>query len=331
MMSVNDQESSELVDGFNKGDRQALAKAITLVESTRTTDRALKENLLARIAKPEQMAIRMAISGPPGVGKSTFINALGAILLKQKYRVAILPIDPSSTVSKGSVLADKTRMKDLLSSDRVFIRPSPSRGTLGGVALHTRDVMALVEAFGFDVVIIETVGVGQSEVMAESLADHFVLLFQPGSGDQLQAMKMGILEYADFILVNKFDGEHQPLVEKTISSLNLLNTDVAENGPTVLGISSITGHGLEGFLEELQKRHEQLKKNGTLLRLRQEKNERFLGFSFHELLKSQIMELNWVRERYQHIIRQSTIDDRKTTSMLNHLVDKICRRLEGRP
>ena len=328
MMSVNDQELSELVDGFNKSDRQALAKAITLVESTRTIDLALKEKLLARISKPEKMAIRMAISGPPGVGKSTFINALGAILLKQKYHVAILPIDPSSTVSKGSVLADKTRMKDLLSSDHVFIRPSPSRGALGGIALHTRDVMALVEAFGFDVVIIETVGVGQSEVMAESLADHFILLFQPGSGDQLQAMKMGILEYADFILVNKFDGEHRPLVEKTISSLNLLKTDAAEQGPMVFGISSITGHGLEGFFKELQKRHEQLIKNGALLKMRQEKSERFLGFSFHELLKSRIMELKWVRERYQDIIRQSTIDENHMSSMLNQLVEEICQRLE---
>ncbi len=194
---------SELIKRFNAGDRYALAKAITIIESRAEDAKVAQKRLLFEIAPSKKETLRLAISGPPGVGKSTFINALGKKLMKKEVSVAILPIDPSSDLNMGSIMGDKTRMKDLVTSDKIYIRPSPSKGSLGGVTRTTADVIFLVEAFGFDFIIIETLGVGQAESVARWLSDHFVVLAQPGSGDQIQAMKMGILEKADFILVNK--------------------------------------------------------------------------------------------------------------------------------
>ena len=189
------------------GDRRALARAITLVESTRADHRDEAEALLAEVLPHTGDAVRVGISGAPGAGKSTFIEALGLHLVEQGHRVAVLAVDPSSTRSGGSILGDKTRMEELTRSPHAFVRPSPTGGTLGGVARRTREAMLLCEAAGFDVVLVETVGVGQSEVAVAAMVDLFLVLVAPGGGDELQGIKRGIMELADLVVVNKADGD----------------------------------------------------------------------------------------------------------------------------
>ena len=194
-----------MIDGVLAGDRRALAKAITLIESTRPDHQARAQDLLAALLPRTGNAIRVGISGVPGVGKSTFIEALGLYLIAQGQRVAVLAVDPSSSVSGGSILGDKTRMERLSQNEAAFIRPSPASGSLGGVAEKTREALLLCEAAGFDVVIVETVGVGQSETTVAGMTDVFVLLQLPNAGDDLQAIKKGIVELADIVVFNKAD------------------------------------------------------------------------------------------------------------------------------
>lgn len=200
-------DTGSLVKGLSSGDRGALARAITLVESTRPDHRASATALLAELNLTAASTIRIGISGVPGVGKSTFIEQLGHHIIGNGHRVAVLAVDPTSTVSGGSILGDKTRMPELTASEKAFIRPSPSGATLGGVTRRTREAILLCEAAGFDVVIVETVGVGQSETAVADMTDIFVLMLLPGGGDELQGIKRGIIELADLILVNKADGE----------------------------------------------------------------------------------------------------------------------------
>ncbi|HSH40818.1 MAG TPA: methylmalonyl Co-A mutase-associated GTPase MeaB [Arenicellales bacterium] len=196
-----------LADGIRAGERRALARAITLVESTRADHNEQGRELLTELMPDTGKAVRVGISGAPGVGKSTFIEALGGLLTGQGHRVAVLAVDPTSTLTGGSILGDKTRMEHLSRNPNAFVRPSPSGRSTGGVARRTRESMLLCEAAGFDVVIVETVGVGQSETMVADMTDVFVLLMQPGGGDDLQGIKRGILELADVVLVNKADGQ----------------------------------------------------------------------------------------------------------------------------
>jgi len=207
-------EMSDLRDRLVAGERRALARAITLIESTRATDRAEARALLEALPRDRQ-ALRVALSGTPGVGKSTFIESLGCYLTARDLRVAVLAIDPSSARSGGSILGDKTRMDRLARDPDAFIRPSPSQTQLGGVGRRTREAVALCEAAGFDVVLIETVGVGQSETVAAQLSDIFVLLMAPAGGDELQGVKRGIMEMADLILVNKADGDLKAAATRT--------------------------------------------------------------------------------------------------------------------
>jgi LAO/AO transport system kinase len=195
----------DILKGIKKGDIGILSKAITLVESTISSDRIKANKLIDLCLKERKETKKICISGPPGVGKSTFINQLGFYLLNNKKRIAVLAIDPSSKKSNGSILADKTRMSDISSHKNVFIRPSPSSGSLGGINSATRESVILCEAFGFDVIIIETVGVGQNEIDGYSISDCYILLTLPKSGDQIQAIKKGILEFADFIIIHKSD------------------------------------------------------------------------------------------------------------------------------
>ena len=204
-------DQSDLASGVIRGDRRALARAITLVESTRSDHRVQALALLDAVGKSGRQALRIGLSGTPGVGKSTFLESFGLMLTGngsgQGLRVAVLAVDPSSARSGGSILGDKTRMERLSRDPNAFIRPSPSQTQLGGVARRTREAVALCEAAGFDVVLIETVGVGQSETMVAELCDIFVLLMAPAGGDELQGVKRGIMEMADLILVNKADGD----------------------------------------------------------------------------------------------------------------------------
>lgn len=238
------------------GDRRALARAITLTESTRPDHRAQALALLGGLGQGRQ-ALRIALSGTPGVGKSTFIDAFGMMLVGQGLRVAVLAIDPSSARSGGSILGDKTRMDRLAREPAAFIRPSPSRAQMGGVARRTRETVALCEAAGFDVVLIETVGVGQSETMAALMSDIFVLLMAPAGGDELQGMKRGIMEMADIILVNKADGELAATARRTVSdyraALRLLRPRAEDppGFPCVLPVSALAGKGLDDAWERM--------------------------------------------------------------------------------
>jgi LAO/AO transport system kinase len=232
------------------GDRRALARAITLVESGRADHRAEALALLARVAGAGRQALRIGLSGTPGVGKSSFIEAFGMMLTGQGLRVAVLAVDPSSTRSGGSILGDKTRMDRLARAPLAFIRPSPSQTQLGGVARRTREAVALCEAAGYDIVLIETVGVGQSETMVAGMSDLFVLLIAPAGGDELQGVKRGIMEAADLILVNKADGALRETAQRTCAdyagALRLMRPRPQDPAgfPRAMCVSALEGTGL---------------------------------------------------------------------------------------
>jgi len=239
---------SELARQVVDGDRRALARAITLVESTRPDHRVEAEALLAEVLPHVGGATRVGISGAPGAGKSTFIEALGTHLVADDHRVAVLAVDPSSTRSGGSILGDKTRMEQLTRSPDAFVRPSPTGGTLGGVARRTREALLLCEAAGFDVVLVETVGVGQSEVKVAAMVDLFLVLVAPGGGDELQGLKRGIMELADLVVVNKADGDLAAVAAHTAAdyaaALHLVRPRIPAWTPRVLTCSALTGVGI---------------------------------------------------------------------------------------
>ncbi|MEO1000643.1 MAG: methylmalonyl Co-A mutase-associated GTPase MeaB, partial [Pseudomonadota bacterium] len=243
-------DAEKLATGVLAGDRRALSRAITLVESSRADHRAAAAHLLDRVAGAGREALRIGLSGTPGVGKSTFLEVFGLARVAEGQRVAVLAVDPSSQTGGGSILGDKTRMAGLARAPGAFIRPSPSRSALGGVAQRTRDVIALVEAAGFDLILVETVGVGQSETMVDEMTDLFVLLLAPGGGDELQGVKRGIMEIADILLVNKADGAMAPVAERTrgdyTAALHLMRrrAEDPEGFPKVLCVSATEGTGL---------------------------------------------------------------------------------------
>jgi LAO/AO transport system kinase len=238
------------------GNRRALAKAITLVESTRAEDREAAQQLLEAALPHTGRSMRIGISGVPGVGKSTFIEALGMYLIERGHRVAVLAVDPSSTVHGGSILGDKTRMELLSQRTEAFIRPSPSSGSLGGVAEHTREALLLCEAAGYDIIIVETVGVGQSETAVAGMTDAFVLLQLPNAGDELQAIKKGIMELADLVVFNKADIDPtaaQMAAAQMRSALSMLRSASANWQPPVLTLSALKKDGLAEFWQVIEK------------------------------------------------------------------------------
>ncbi len=249
MAELSDPDA-KLAAGVLAGKRRALAKAITLAESTRPDHEESAQRVLESILPHTGKAIRIGISGAPGVGKSTFIEALGMHLIEQGKRVAVLAVDPSSAQSGGSILGDKTRMERLSLREEAFIRPTPSSGKLGGVAARTREALLLCEAAGFDVIIVETVGVGQSETAVAGMTDVFVLLQLPNAGDELQALKKGIVELADIVVVNKRDID-AAATQKTCSqfevALSLLHSCAHARPAPVLSASAIRGEGMDEF------------------------------------------------------------------------------------
>ncbi|AOZ68426.1 ATPase/protein kinase [Rhodobacter xanthinilyticus] len=256
------------------GDRRALARAITLVESARADHRAQAAALLEALAPAGRQALRIGLSGTPGVGKSTFIESFGTMLIGQGLKVAVLAVDPSSARSGGSILGDKTRMERLSREPNAFIRPSPSQAHLGGVARRTREAVSLCEAAGFDVVLIETVGVGQSETLVAEMTDLFILLMAPAGGDELQGVKRGIMEMADMILVNKADGDLKPAAMRTVGdyagALRLLRKrgQDPEGFPKALPVSALEEQGLIKAWEEMRTLADWRRENGHFERRR---------------------------------------------------------------
>jgi LAO/AO transport system kinase len=249
--------TAELAARIVAGDRRALAKAITLVESTRADHREQAVELLDAVLPHTGQGVRVGISGTPGVGKSTFIEAFGLHVIDAGHRVAVLAVDPSSRRSGGSILGDKTRMVELVRREEAFIRPSPAGTTLGGVARRTREALLLCEAAGFDVVIVETVGVGQSEIAVADLVDLFVLLVAPGGGDDLQGIKRGIMELADLVVINKADGDQEAIARHTAAdyrhALALMRPRWDGERPEVLVVSALKNLGIDAVWEHVDR------------------------------------------------------------------------------
>ena len=249
------------------GDRRALAAAITLIESTREEDREAAEDLLQALLPHAGKAVRLGISGAPGVGKSTFIEAFGTRAIAAGRRIAVLAIDPSSERSGGSILGDKTRMPELARSERSFIRATPASGTLGGVARRTRDAMIACEAAGFDLVMVETVGVGQSEAAVADMTDLYMLLVQPGAGDELQGIKRGVMERADIVVVTKADGALEGPAAHAKADFEAALSLHAGDGPwtpCVIACSSVEGTGLDEIADAVERHRVAMAKEGAL-------------------------------------------------------------------
>lgn len=280
-----------LVGGIRASDRRSLAQAITLVESTRPDHRVDAARLLDELLPETGQAVRVGISGAPGSGKSTFINEIGVWLTQHGHKVAVLAVDPSSTRSGGSLLGDKTRMPELARERDAFIRPSPSGGTLGGVARRTREAMLVCEAFGFDVVLVETVGVGQSETAVGDMVDCFVLLAAPGGGDDLQGIKRGIMELADVIVVTKADGELEAFAHHAAAdyrtAVRLLRHKHPAWEPPVVVTSARAGSGIEQAWSSVLRCRQHLDERGDLATLRSHQARVWLWSELHDELLAQ--------------------------------------------
>lgn len=297
------------------GDRRLVAKTITLLESSRDDHQVEGQAILEKLVPETGKAIRVGVTGPPGVGKSTFIEGLGLYLLEQGLRVAVLAVDPSSPISGGSILGDKTRMERLAREENAFIRPSPSRGSLGGVAHRTRESLLVCEAAGFDVVIVETVGVGQSEIAVRSMSDFFAVLLQPGSGDSLQGIKRGVLELADSLIVNKADGDQMQLAERTRGdfeqALSLLRPKSSNWVPVVLTVSSLSGVGLQKIWETVTAHRKVQVKSGELASNRRQQDREWMWSLLEEGLLRELRTDPEIVERLGVV--ESEVAERKKT------------------
>ncbi len=280
----------DLAAGVRAGDPSRLARAITLVESNRPDHRNRAHDLIERLLPDTGQAHRVGITGVPGVGKSTFIETLGVMLTSQGQRVAVLTVDPTSSRTGGSILGDKTRMVKLSVDPAAFIRPSPSSGTLGGVTRTTRETMLLCEAAGFDVVLIETVGVGQSETIVAEMVDFFLVLMLAGAGDELQGIKKGVLEIADMLAVNKADGDNRQRAEQSAAeyrmALRLLTPATPTWIPPVMTCSGLTGEGLGPVWEQVMRHREKLSATGELDEKRRGQQVRW----FWAMLREELLE-----------------------------------------
>jgi len=283
------------------GDRAMLARAITLIESKRADHQNKAHQLVQELLPRTGSAMRVGITGAPGVGKSSSIDTLGTYLTAKGHKVAVLAVDPSSTRTGGSILGDKTRMARLAIDDNAFVRPSPSSGTLGGVAAKTRETMLLCEAAGFDVVLVETVGIGQSETAVADMTDFFLALMLPGAGDELQGIKKGLVELADMIAVNKADGDN--LKRATMAAaeyraaLHILNPRSPNWTPPVLTYSALTGNGVAELWEQVLLHRERMTKTGELAQRRREQQVKWMWSMLNERLFARLKSDASVRAR----------------------------------
>jgi LAO/AO transport system kinase len=299
----------ELKDRIVAGERAAIAKAITLVESSRDEDIQKSHELISQLIKSPGHAIRVGFSGPPGVGKSTFIESFGKFLVNKNFKLGVLAIDPSSNFTGGSILGDKTRMSEISKNDNTFIRSTPSRGSLGGIAVGTREAAIILDAAGYDYIFIETVGVGQSEITAANLVDIFTLIVGPGSGDELQGIKKGITEYADLFIVNKNDGDLAAQASKTASdyksALSFYNKESNTLDTQVILVSSVENKGMDLVLDAYNQITETNKNS----------NE------FQNRRKNQLS--YWLEEEVRNKILLKLNKDREISKIISNEVTKI--------
>src|SRR5476649_1013000 len=283
---------SDLARGIKAGDRATLARAITLIESKRADHRKAAHHLVQELLPLTGKAVRLGITGAPGAGKSTTIDVLGTTLSKQDHKVAVLAVDPSSSRTGGSILGDKTRMARLSASDHAYIRPSPASGTLGGVAAKTREAMLLCEAAGFDVVLVETVGIGQSETAVCDMTDFFLALMLPGAGDELQGIKKGLVELADMIAVNKADGDNINRANLAAAeyrgALHILSPRSEHWHPPVLTYSALTGTGIEALWQKILDHRTAMNASGEFAERRRQQQIKWMWSMLEQRMMAQL-------------------------------------------
>lgn len=314
------------IDLLRQGNRRALAKAITLIESKKQSHRDEAQDMLEQLLPDTGKSIRIGITGVPGVGKSTFIEAFGMYLIEQGKKVAVLAVDPSSPVAGGSILGDKTRMELLSRENNAFIRPSPSEGALGGVAQKTRETMLLCEAGGYDVIIVETVGVGQSEYEVASMVDFFMVLMIPNAGDELQGIKKGILELADALVINKADGESVNLAKRTQSqyqsAINLLHYTTFWT-PRVMMCSSLENHGIVEVWGMMLDYYFTALKNGSFKNKRARQNTGWMRRLMHEMVEIRLNSNPEVRSLFPQLEAQVTNGSTTPFKAAERIVDLL--------
>tara|TARA_R110000823_G_scaffold305166_3_gene427149 strand:- start:82544 stop:83503 length:960 start_codon:yes stop_codon:yes gene_type:complete len=297
------------------GERRALAKAITLVESRRSEHREQAQAVLEQVLPHTGSSLRVGITGVPGVGKSTFIEAFGLYLIQQGKRVAVLAVDPSSPIAGGSILGDKTRMEELSRQDAAFIRPSPASGALGGVAQKTRETMLLCEAAGYDVILVETVGVGQSEYQVANMVDFFLVLMLPGGGDELQGIKKGIMELADALVINKADGESAnlaTLTERQYTSAMHLLRHTSFWTPRVMTCSALTGVNIDALWGMLVDYYFQSLEQGAFAAKRAQQNRDWMHQLVNEMLLLKLSQNSAIKNLLPELER--AVENQETTA-----------------
>ena len=321
---------SDYINGIQSGDRIILSRAITLIESTSPKHIKLAQEIISECLKLKSKSRRIGITGAPGVGKSTFIEQLGTQLIEKGHQVAVLAVDPSSQISKGSILGDKTRMDALSTNPKAYIRPSPAGTSLGGVAQKTRETIILCEAAGYDTILIETVGVGQSEIIVHSMVDFFMLLLLPGAGDELQGIKRGIVEMADIAIVNKADGDQDPLVKQTVASYrNALHLFQAKSSNWITKVnacSALENRGIDDVIIEIENYFTLTTENDFLDTNRQNQAKFWFKETLQSLFQMRIFDDIEIQKKYQSI--ENTVIHGKLSPFLaaQNLVDFIFRR-----
>lgn len=323
-------QTSQLIQDMLTGDRAALGRAITLIESNHPKHQEAAEAVLAAALATDKEAVRIGITGVPGVGKSTFIEALGRFLIQKGHKVAVLAVDPSSGRSQGSILGDKTRMQELSRDEQAFIRPSPSGDTLGGVARKTRESILLCEAAGYDVILVETMGVGQSEVLVHSMVDFFLLLKLAGAGDELQGIKRGIMEMADSIVINKADGENKraaELAQKEFSgALHYLQQRPDGWSPEVLMASGLHAEGIGPVWEVIDRYFAKGKASGQFVETRKRQEEEWFRQALQNQLESVFKQLPGMKaaleEQFKQIQQRETTPFRAATNLVKAFLSR---------
>jgi len=291
-MASRNMPPSDLVRGIRAGDRATLARAITLIESKRADHRKTAHHLVQELLPLTGKAVRLGITGAPGAGKSTTIDVLGTHLTGRGHKIAVLAVDPSSSRTGGSILGDKTRMAQLASDANAFVRPSPSSGTLGGVAAKTRETMLVCEAAGYDVVMVETVGIGQSETAVADMTDFFLVLMLPGAGDELQGLKKGIVELADMVAINKADGDNiaraKVAAAEYRAALNILTPNSATWSPPVVTYSALTRGGIPELWGQVLAHKDKMTASGELLARRRDQQVKWMWSMLEERLTARL-------------------------------------------